>query len=72
MTRGGSNGGYVWGGWIALSLLLGESGLLSFGIFAFWHDGQSQLVLASEGSVLDGDGFKVVIGHVEGKGGYPE
>ena len=52
-----------------MSLLLGESGLLSFGVLAFWHNGRSPLVLASEGSVLERDGFKVTIGDIEGKGG---
>ena len=51
-----------------LSLLFGKLRLLSFSVFAFWHDGQSPLVLASEGSVLEGDGFKISVGDVEGKG----
>ena len=51
-----------------MSLLFGESGLLSFGVFAFWHDGQSPLVLASERCVLEGDGFEVSIGDIEGEG----
>ena len=42
-------------------------GMLSFGVFAFRHDGQSPLVLASEGRVLEGDGFKVTVGDIEGK-----
>ena len=56
-----------------LSLLFGESGLLSFGIFAFWHDGQSPLVLTMRGSVgvvLEGNRFEIMIGDVEGKRGY--
>ena len=52
-----------------LSLLFGESGLLSFGIFAFWHDGQSPLALASERGVLDGDGFEILISDVDGERG---
>ena len=52
-----------------MSLLFGESGLLSFGIFTFWHDGQSPLVLASERGVLEGDGFEVSIGDIKSKGG---
>jgi hypothetical protein len=51
-----------------LSLLFGESGLLSFGVLALWHNGQSPLVLASEGSVLEGDGFEISVGDVEGEG----
>ena len=58
-----------------MSLLFGESGLLSFGVLAFWHDGQSPLVSTMRrgvGMVLDGDGFEVVVGDVEGKWGYSE
>ena len=54
-----------------MSLLLGESGLLSFGILAFWHDGQSPLVLAMRRGVrviLEGDRFEVSIGDIEGEG----
>ena len=51
-----------------MSLLLGESRLLSFGVFAFWHDGQSPLVLASEGRVLEGNRFEVTVGDIEGEG----
>ena len=43
--------------------------MLSFGVLTFWHDGQSPLLLASERSVLDGDGFKVVVSDVEDKRG---
>ena len=56
-----------------MSLLLGESRLLSFGVFAFWHDGQSPLVLTMRrgvGVILEGDRFEVVIGNVEGERGY--
>ena len=52
-----------------MSLLFGESGLLSFRVFALRHDGQSPLVLASEGGVLDRDGFEIVVGGVENEGG---
>ena len=56
-----------------MSLLFGESGLLSFSILAFWHDRQSPLFLASEGGVLDGNGFEVVVGGVDNKrGSSPE
>jgi len=57
------------GGRGTLSLLLGESGLLLFCGFAFRHNGQSPLVLVSERSVLDGNGFEVVISDVENEGG---
>jgi len=49
---------------------LGESRLLSFGIFAFWHDGQSPLVLTMRrgvGVILGGDWFEVAVGDVEGE-----
>ena len=52
-----------------LSLSFGESGLLSFNILSFMHDGQSPLVLASERRVLDGDRFEVMISDVESEGG---
>ena len=52
-----------------LSLLFGESGLLSFGIFTFGHNRQSPLVLASEGGVLERDGFEVVVSDVDDEGG---
>ena len=42
--------------------------MLSFGILAFWHDGQTPLVLASERGVLDGNGFEVTVGDIEGEG----
>ena len=56
-----------------MSLLFGESRLLSFGVLSFWHDGQSPLVLAVRRGVrmiLEGDWFEVSVGDVDGKGGY--
>ena len=56
-----------------MSLLLGESGLLSFSVLTFWHDGQLPLILTMRrgvGVVLEGDRFEVVVGNVEGKRGY--
>ena len=44
-----------------------------FGVFVFWHDGQSRLVLTmgrGVGVVLEGDRFEVMIGDVESERGY--
>ena len=48
--------------------MFGELGLLSFGILAFWHNRQSPLVLVSEGSVLKGNGFEVMVSDVKYEG----
>ena len=42
---------------------------MSFDIFGFMHDGQSPFVLASKRSVLDRNGFEVVVSDVESEGG---
>ena len=52
-----------------MSLTFGESRLLSFNVLSLMHGGQSPLVLASERGVLEGDGFEVVVGDVEGERG---
>jgi len=41
-------------------------------VFAFRHDGQSPLVLASERSILNGDGLEVVVGASMTKGFSPK
>ena len=56
-----------------MPLLFGESGLLSFSVFAFWHDGHSPLVLTMRrgvGMVLERGRFEVVVGNVDSEGGY--
>ena len=51
-----------------LSLLFGETGLLSFGVLSFVHSGWLPLFSASENRVLDGDGFEVAVSGVNDEG----